>query len=55
MTAQPTEQVLDDLRAGRMVILADGVNGEAQLCMAAEHVTPEPSTSWPRTPAAWCA
>ena len=41
MTAKPTEPVLDDLRAGRMIILADGANGEAQLCMAAERVTPD--------------
>jgi 3,4-dihydroxy 2-butanone 4-phosphate synthase/GTP cyclohydrolase II len=39
--AQPIEQVLEDIRAGRMVILADGAHGEAQLCMAAAQVTPE--------------
>ena len=34
------DQALEDLRAGRMVILADGAHGEADLCMAAELVTP---------------
>ncbi|HYD49727.1 MAG TPA: GTP cyclohydrolase II RibA, partial [Terriglobales bacterium] len=35
------EEVLRELREGRFVILADGLNGEAQLCMAAELVTPD--------------
>ncbi len=35
------EAALDDLRAGRFVILAEGENGEAQLCMAAPLITPE--------------
>jgi 3,4-dihydroxy 2-butanone 4-phosphate synthase / GTP cyclohydrolase II len=33
------DTALDDIRAGRMVILADGAHGEAQLCMATELVT----------------
>jgi len=41
MTAHPIDAALDDLRAGRMIILADGAQGEAQLCMAAERVTPD--------------
>ncbi len=35
------EAALDDLRAGRFVILAEGENGEAQLCMVAALITPE--------------
>lgn len=34
------EDALEDLRAGRFVILAEGEESEAQLCMAAEKVTP---------------
>jgi len=41
MTTHPIEAALDDLRDGRMVILADGAQGEADLCMAAELVTPD--------------
>ncbi len=41
MTAQAIDKALEDLRNGRMVILADGAHGEAQVCMAAELVTPE--------------
>jgi 3,4-dihydroxy 2-butanone 4-phosphate synthase/GTP cyclohydrolase II len=35
------EAALADLRAGRMVIVSGGEDGEAHLCIAAEHVTPE--------------
>ncbi len=35
------ERALDDIRNARLVILADGAHGEAQLCMAAELVTPD--------------
>jgi 3,4-dihydroxy 2-butanone 4-phosphate synthase/GTP cyclohydrolase II len=35
------EEALPDLRAGRTVIVADGENGEADLCVAAAHVTPD--------------
>jgi 3,4-dihydroxy 2-butanone 4-phosphate synthase/GTP cyclohydrolase II len=38
-TVELIEQTLQDVREGRMVILADGAQGEAQLCMAAERVT----------------
>src|SRR5437879_3912827 len=41
MTAEPIEKALDEIRNGRMVILADGVQGEAQLCMAAELISAE--------------
>jgi 3,4-dihydroxy 2-butanone 4-phosphate synthase/GTP cyclohydrolase II len=33
------DRVLPEIRAGRMIIIADGAHGEAQLCMAAELVT----------------
>lgn len=39
MTAHAIEAALREIRDGRMVILADGAHGEAQLCMAAELVT----------------
>lgn len=35
------DEVVADFRAGRAVIVADGENGEADLCVAATHVTPE--------------
>ena len=35
------EDALVDLHAGRFVILAEGEEGEAHLCLAAEHVTAE--------------
>ncbi len=41
MQFDQVEEGLEDLRAGRFVILAGGQNGEAQLCMAAELVTPD--------------
>jgi len=41
MNTLPIERALEDLRQGKMVILADGAHGEADLCMAAELVTPE--------------
>jgi len=41
MTSHPIEAALEDIRAGNMVILADGTHGEADLCMAAELVTPD--------------
>jgi 3,4-dihydroxy 2-butanone 4-phosphate synthase/GTP cyclohydrolase II len=41
MTTQPIDRALEDLRQGKMVILADGAHGEADLCIAAERVTPE--------------
>ncbi len=39
MTADGIEAALREIRDGRMVILADGAQGEAQLCMAAQLVT----------------
>ncbi len=41
MTPHPIDDALQDLRNGRMVILADGAQGEANLCMAAELVAAE--------------
>jgi 3,4-dihydroxy 2-butanone 4-phosphate synthase / GTP cyclohydrolase II len=40
-TTHPIERALEDLRQGKMVILADGAQGEADVCLAAELVTPE--------------
>jgi 3,4-dihydroxy 2-butanone 4-phosphate synthase/GTP cyclohydrolase II len=41
VTFSRIESALEDLRAGRFVIVAEGEEGEAHLCMAAELVTPE--------------
>ena len=41
MTTETTDRALEEIRNGRMIILADGAHGEAQLCMAAELVTPD--------------
>jgi 3,4-dihydroxy 2-butanone 4-phosphate synthase/GTP cyclohydrolase II len=41
MTTQTIDKALEEIRNGRMIILADGAHGEAQLCMAAELVTPD--------------
>jgi 3,4-dihydroxy 2-butanone 4-phosphate synthase/GTP cyclohydrolase II len=41
MTPHPIDDALEDLRKGRLAILADGAQGEANLCMAAELVTAE--------------
>jgi 3,4-dihydroxy 2-butanone 4-phosphate synthase/GTP cyclohydrolase II len=37
----PIQDALEDLRAGKWIIVADGEQGEADLCVAAERVTPE--------------
>src|SRR6516225_2702136 len=39
----PVEEILDEIRRGRMVVLVDDENreNEGDLCMAAEKVTPE--------------
>jgi 3,4-dihydroxy 2-butanone 4-phosphate synthase/GTP cyclohydrolase II len=39
MTTDSIDRALEAIRNGRMIILADGAHGEAQLCMAAERVT----------------
>ena len=39
MTAQTIDAAMEAVRQGRMVILADGTQDEAQLCMAAELVS----------------
>jgi 3,4-dihydroxy 2-butanone 4-phosphate synthase/GTP cyclohydrolase II len=41
MTMDSIDRALEGIRSGRMIILADGAHGEAQLCMAAEQVTPD--------------
>jgi 3,4-dihydroxy 2-butanone 4-phosphate synthase/GTP cyclohydrolase II len=41
VTFSRIESALEDLRAGRFVIVAEGEGGEAHLCMVAELVTPE--------------
>jgi 3,4-dihydroxy 2-butanone 4-phosphate synthase/GTP cyclohydrolase II len=41
MIVQPIDAALEDVRQGRMVILTDGAQGEGNLCMAAERVTPD--------------
>jgi 3,4-dihydroxy 2-butanone 4-phosphate synthase / GTP cyclohydrolase II len=41
MTPERIEDAMQDIRKGRMVVLADGAQGEADLCMAAELVTPD--------------
>ena len=43
MSLAPIPEVLEDIRAGRMVILVDEPDreNEGDLCIAAEHVTPE--------------
>jgi 3,4-dihydroxy 2-butanone 4-phosphate synthase / GTP cyclohydrolase II len=41
VTFSRIETALEDLRAGRFVIIAEGEDGEAHLCMAADLVTPE--------------
>ncbi len=41
MPFSSVEEALADLRAGRIVILAEGEEGEAHLCIAGEHVTAE--------------
>jgi 3,4-dihydroxy 2-butanone 4-phosphate synthase/GTP cyclohydrolase II len=41
MTSDSIDTALQEIREGRMIILADGAHGEAQVCMAAELVTPD--------------
>jgi 3,4-dihydroxy 2-butanone 4-phosphate synthase/GTP cyclohydrolase II len=41
MQTSSVEEALAELREGRLLILAGGEEGEAHLCLAAEHVTPE--------------
>ena len=43
MPLTPIPEILNDIRAGKMVILVDDPDreNEGDLCMAAEHVTPE--------------
>jgi 3,4-dihydroxy 2-butanone 4-phosphate synthase/GTP cyclohydrolase II len=41
MSVLAIDRALEQIREGRTVILADGTQGEAQLCMAAELVTPD--------------
>jgi len=43
MPLQPIPEILDELRAGRMIVLVDDEDreNEGDLCLAAEHATPE--------------
>jgi len=41
MTIEPIDTVLEHIHDGRMVLLTDGVQGESQVCMAAELITPD--------------
>ncbi|RKW12488.1 MAG: bifunctional 3,4-dihydroxy-2-butanone-4-phosphate synthase/GTP cyclohydrolase II, partial [Cardiobacterium sp.] len=43
MPLNSTQEIIDDLRAGKMVILMDDEDreNEGDLIMAAEHITPE--------------
>ena len=43
------EEALDEIKAGHMVIVCDDESreNEGDLTMAAQFVTPTPSTSWP--------
>lgn len=41
MSFSPIQDALEDLRAGKLIIVADGEQGEADLCLPAERVTPE--------------
>jgi 3,4-dihydroxy 2-butanone 4-phosphate synthase/GTP cyclohydrolase II len=45
----PIEEIIVEMRAGRMVVLVDEEDreNEGDLILAAEHVTPKRSTSWP--------
>ncbi len=50
----PVEDIIADMRAGRMVILVDEEDreNEGDLVLAADHVTPRRSTSWRASAAA---
>jgi 3,4-dihydroxy 2-butanone 4-phosphate synthase/GTP cyclohydrolase II len=41
MTVSLIEAVIEDVRRGQMIILADGTQGEAHLCVAADRITPD--------------
>ena len=41
MRTNPIDDALEDLRRGRMVVLVDAAQGEAELCMAGEKVRPD--------------
>lgn len=57
MSISPTQEIIDELRAGRMVILVDDEDreNEGDLMIAADFVTRKPSTSWPNTRVVWFA
>jgi len=48
------EDAVEEIRQGRMVVLVDDEDreNEGDLAMAAEKITPTPSTSWPSMAAA---
>jgi 3,4-dihydroxy 2-butanone 4-phosphate synthase/GTP cyclohydrolase II len=49
MPISPVPELVAELAAGRMVILVDEEDreNEGDLILAADHVTPKRSTSWP--------
>jgi 3,4-dihydroxy 2-butanone 4-phosphate synthase/GTP cyclohydrolase II len=53
MSFAPIEEAIEEIRAGRMVVVCDDEDreNEGDLTMAAQFVTPRRSTSWPRTAA----
>ena len=57
MSFAPIPELLDEIRAGRMVVIVDDEDreNEGDLIMAAELVGRPTSTSWSRTRVAWCA
>ena len=48
-TLASTEEIVADMKAGKMVILVDEEDreNEGDLVLAADHVTPEAVISWP--------
>lgn len=57
MNFAPVPALLEELRAGRMVVIVDDEDreNEGDLIMAAELVTPSTSTSWSPTRVDWFA
>lgn len=52
MSISPTQEIIDELRAGRMVILVDDEDreNEGDLMIAAISSPRKPSISWPNMP-----
>ena len=53
MAVSPIQDIIADIKAGKMVVLVDAEDreNEGDLVMAAEFVTRKRSTSWPSTAA----